>query len=54
MLSAEYVPSLRNSLLTDPAEFGACIAGDDDQALANKVLLAFDTATTYQVIAGSL
>jgi len=48
------MPSLSNSLLADPAEFDTCRTGGNDQALANKVLLAFDTITTYQVIANSL
>ena len=53
---------LQNSLLIDPVKFvayrscrlGTYRTGDSDQALASNVLLAFDTATTYQVIASSL
>jgi len=54
VLFAEFVPSLRNSLLANPAELGTCRTGDSNQALANKILLAFNTAKGYQVIASSL
>jgi len=35
-------------------EFVACGTEVTDQALVNKVLLAFDTTPTYQVVANDL